>query len=297
MERLTAAALIAFGAWAAPDALAAQDVHWYTQVENDVLGATDRWYTSGFRLARTHRVDDAHRVELGIVQEIYTPDPRPRNLIDRPYAARLFFSGAWHLNAPGLYRTLELGAGVRGPSAYGRQTTEFIHRIVPALEFDWSGQLPNRLDAQAVAVQTHEFTFAPEHRARWAVHYGGVAGTTLGFAHVGAEVRTGGDQAMYSSALRFAATPPIAASAATGWSAFAGASVRWIGRNALLSKNGNAFGPPLERERMIHRLAAGVAWSAPWGALTFTGVQDSREFETQSRAQTFGIVALRLDFL
>ena len=297
MEGLTPAALVALAALAAPGALAAQDVHWYTQVENDVIGSTDRWYTSGFRLARTHRVDDTNRVELGLVQEIYTPDPRVRSLIDRPYAARLFLSGAWHMNVPGLHRTLELGAGVRGPSAYGRQTAELIHRVIPALDFDWSGQLPNRLDAQAVAVQTHEFAFAPGTSARWAVHYGGVAGTTLGFAHAGAEVRTGGDHAVHSSALRFAATPPIAANSATGWSAFAGASVRWVGRNALLSKNANAFGPPLERERVVRRLAAGVAWSAPWGALTFTGVQDSREFETQSRAQTFGIVALRLDFL
>jgi lipid A 3-O-deacylase len=297
MERLTLAALIAVAGFVAAHAHAAQDVHWYTQVENDVLGSTDRWYTSGFRLARTHRVDDASRVELGIVQEIYTPDPRPRNLIDRPYAARFFLFGAWHMNAPGLYRTLELGAGVRGPSAYGRQTTEFIHRIVPALEFDWSGQLPNRLDAQAVAVQTHEFPLFAAHRARWALHYGGVAGTTLGFAHVGAELRTGGGQAIPSSALRFAATPPIAANGEAGWSAFAGASARWIGRNTLLSKNANAFGPPLERERMVRRLAAGIAWAARCGALTFTGVQDSREFETQSRAHTFGIVALRLDFL
>ncbi len=294
MERVTPGAPLALGALLASSAPAAQDVHWYAQVDNDVVAHTDRWYTSGLRLARAQRLEGGAWVELGLVQEVYTPDPKGVGPVDRPYAARLFLSGAWHVHAPGLYRTLELGAGVRGPSAYGKQTTELIHRVVPALNFDWSRQLPNRLDAQLVGTQTHEF--AAGANPRWALHYGAVAGTQVSFAHVGAEVRTGGAHAIPSPALRFAATPPLAANGARGWSGFAGASARRVLRNELLAVNAHRFGPAIEREKTVHRFAAGAAWSAPWGALTFAGVHDSREFEGQVRPQPFGIVGLRLDF-
>ena len=82
-----------------------------------------------------------------------------------------------------------------------------------------------------------------------------------------------------------------------GWSGFAGVSGRWVARNQLLSQNANAIGPPIERENGVLRVAGGVAWSAPWGALTFSLVQDSREFVTQHSPHRFGILGLRLDFL
>jgi hypothetical protein len=46
----------------------------------------------------------------------------------------------------------------------------------------------------------------------------------------------------------------------------------------------------------VVRLAAGVAWSAPWGVVTFALAQDSREFETQRTLQRFGSLALHLAF-
>ena len=295
MERVTLGALLALGACLVPVAAVARDVDWYTQVDNDVFAAEDRWYTSGIRIARTQRLADGSRLELGLVQETYTPDVRVASLVDRPYAARLLLSAAWHVTAPGLHRTLQLDAGVRGPSAYGRQTADLVHRVVPAREFDWSRQLPDRADVQAVAVQTHDCGFAGSQRVRWALHYGGVVGTMLGFAHAGVELRVGGDP-IPAQALRFAATPPVPAGGTHGLSGFAGASIRGIARNRLLLQNANRFGPSIEREHSVLRAAVGVAWSAPWGALTFTGVQDSREFETQRGAHRFGIVGLRVDF-
>jgi hypothetical protein len=49
--------------------------------------------------------------------------------------------------------------------------------------------------------------------------------------------------------------------------------------------------------RWVLRVAAGVAWAADWGTVTFSLVQDSREFETQRSMQRFGILALHLGFL
>ena len=267
------------------------NIHWYAQIDNDVAFHTDRWYTSGVRVARAHKFGDGKYAEFGILQEVYTPDPHrvAPGTIDRPYAARLLFTAARHDFFPGLYRTLELDVGVRGPGAQGESSTELVHRLIPAPDFDWSRQLPNELDIQGVAVQTHDF-------GRAKVHYGAVVGNQVTFVHVGGELRTGGTPAAAVQPLRFAATPPIPAGGETGWQAFAGASARWVARNELLSVNANAIGPPIEREDVVVRIAAGIEWAARWGALTFMLVQDSREFETQHSPHRFGVLGLRVDF-
>jgi len=292
MEGLTKGAWLMTCALVSAGAHAEGDHHWYTQIDNDVAFHTDRWYTSGVRIARAHKFDEGRYAEFGILQEVYTPDPHrvAPGTIDRPYAARLLFTAARHEFMPGLYRTLELDAGVRGPGAQGKQATEFVHRLVPAPDFDWSHQLPNEVDVQAIAVQTHSFKFA-------AMHYGAVLGNQVTFLHAGAEIRTGNAYSVAAQPLRLAATPPIPSGAEKGWSAFAGASARWVLRNELLSVNANAIGPPIERKDGVFRIAGGVEWSGSWGALTFTLVQDSREFETQHSPHRFGVLGLRFDFL
>jgi hypothetical protein len=127
------------------------------------------------------------------------------------------------------------------------------------------------------------------------LHYGTVLGTNVTFAHAGAEIRVGRNEP--SPALRFAATPPITHQDQVGWGGFAGASVRAVARNTLLSENANPFGPPIERRHEVVRIAAGLSRSASWGALTFALVQESKEFETQRRPHHFGVLTLRLDFL
>src|SRR5262249_8997764 len=143
-----------------------------------------RWYTSGVRIARVAPSSEGRYFEIGILQEVYTPDTKSLAAIDRPYVGRLLLTGARHEFMDNLYRTLEIDAGVRGPDAMGRQATEFVHRIIPAPDFDWSHQLPNEFDIQAVAVQTHEFS-------PMAMHYGAVLGNQVTFLHAGAEVRFG----------------------------------------------------------------------------------------------------------
>jgi len=290
MEGLTKGALLAACALASA-AVHAQDVHWYAQIDNDVAFHTDRWYTSGLRIARAHKFGEGKYAEFGILHEAYTPDPHrvAPGTVDRPYAARLLLTAARHDFFDGLYRTLEVDAGVRGPGAQGRQATELIHRLIPAPDYDWSRQLPNEFDIQGVAAQTHAF-------AQGALHYGAVIGNQVIFAHAGGELRAGSRYATASQPLRFAATPPIVGSSEPGWGGFVGVSGRWVARNELLSVNANAVGPPIERKDFVVRVAAGIEWSASWGALTFTLVQDSREFETQHSPHRFGVLGLRFGF-
>jgi lipid A 3-O-deacylase len=290
MEGMKRAAALALLSLAPPLAQAGDDARWYVQVDNDVVFHTDRWYTSGVRIARVEPDSEGRYWEIGLLQEVYTPDTKSLAPIDRPYAGRLLLAGARHAFMGNVYRTLEVDAGVRGPDAMGRQATQFVHRIVPAPDFDWSRQLPNELDVQAIAVQTHEFSPV-------AVHYGAVLGNQVTFAHAGAEVRIGASNAIAGPALRFAATPPLVPANPQGWGGYAGVSARWVARNELLSVNVHALGPPIEREKGVVRIAAGLSWTGSWGAVTFSLVQDTKEFATQHSPHRFGILGVRLDFL
>ena len=279
--RLSAALL----ALALPAGAADDPARWYLQIDNDVVFGTDRWYTSGVRLAR---VKDG--TEWALFQEIYTPDGKHPAATDRAPAARLLAAGARHFEWPEDFATVELALGVRGPSAIGRQSTQAVHRVIPAPEIDWSRQLPDEIDAQLAAAGTHRFADA------FKVHYGIVAGTQIVHAHAGFELRVGADPRHSSAMLRFAPTPPFAAPDARGWSAYAGASLRAVARNELLERNYDPLGPALHRKNAVGRAVAGVAWTSQAGALTFELVQDSREFEGQAAAHRFGSLALHYFF-
>jgi len=67
--------------------------------------------------------------------------------------------------------------------------------------------------------------------------------------------------------------------------------------NVLLEGNADLGRPDVSMNHGVVRIAAGVAWSADWGTVTFSLVQDSREFDTQRAMQRFGILAVHLGFL
>jgi hypothetical protein len=264
-------------------AAAQGDAQWYLQVDNDVVFSTDRWYTSGLRLAR---VKDG--VEWGLVQEIYTPEAKRWHpgVSDRVPVGRLLLSAARHDVTPQVFQTIELMAGVRGPAAGGRRSTEVIHHLIPAPFVDWAREPANEFDGTLAAVRSQRV--GPVR-----VHYGAQLGTQVTFAHAGVEARVGNVQSV-GRLLRFAATPELAR--AEGWSAYAGGGLRGVARNKLLAGNYDAGAPPLSRERAVTRLAAGVAWTGSWGAAPFDVAQDSREFAGQRAPLRFGSLALHLSF-
>ena len=280
--RLAAAALAAV---ALPAAAAPDDARWYLQVDNDVAFHTDRWYTSGVRIAR---VKD--NIEWGVLQEIYTPEGKRWHpgVDDRAPAARLLLSLARHDVTPELFQTLEVMAGVRGPSAHGRETAEDIHEIISAPFVDWSRQIGDEFDGTLVGARSQRV-------GPLRVHYGAQLGTQVVFAHAGVEARFGPASDSVGRLLRFAATPESAANA-QGWSAYAGASVRGVARNELLTKNYDPRGGALDRENVVTRIAGGVAWIAAWGAITFDVAQDSREFGQQREPHRFGSLTVSVTF-
>jgi len=279
-------ALAALGAATALGAGAAEP-RWYLQVDNDVVFGTDRWYSSGVRLARVADHGD-YEVEWALSQEIYTPEAKRYvpGTTDRAPAARLLASLARHDATSQCLRTLEIALGVRGPSAQGRHTTEAVHRIVPAPEVDWSREEGDRFDAQVTATRSQRYGDA-------VLHVGGVAGTTRVFGHAGAQWDFGAG--VESPLLRFAPTPPPPAGDAA-WGGFVGVSARAVARDAMLERSYDPFVGALERERLVGRVAAGVAAVRRWGSVTFALAMDSREFEGQRVPQRFGSLAVHVAF-
>jgi hypothetical protein len=278
--------LAALGLALAFNAHAADESRWYVQLDNDVAFGTDRWYSTGARISRV-----SGDTEWSVVQEVYTPDAKNWDFgkVDRIPTARLFGSFARHDRSPGVFQTLELGLGVRGPAALGRQTTRAVHHVITAAHVDWSRQLDNRLDAHVAATRTQVVG-----GEAFKVHYGAQLGTQVAFAHAGFELRVG-DTSLASSQLRFAPTPPFA-DGARGWSGYAGFSARSVARNELIGRDYDPFGPELARHRAVSRVAVGVALTRAWGVVTLDLVSDSREFEGQTDRHRFGSLAVHLDF-
>jgi lipid A 3-O-deacylase len=289
VRRLAAAALAsaALGAGAAQE-----DARWYLQLDNDLFFNTDRWYSSGLRLARVAGAGDV-QVEWGLLHEIYSPEGKywSPGVDDRAPTARLLLYGARHRLTPALHETLELAAGVRGPAARGEQITDAVHKFADAAEVDWSRQEGDQVDIQLSAVRSHAF-------GDFHLHYGAVVGTEQVFAHGALEWRHGEGAARValSPLLRYAATPPPPVSAPPGWAVFAGAGVRAIAHNAMIERNYDPLGPELDPRRVVGRAAAGFAWVGAWGSLTFALALDSREFDAQREPLPFGSLTLHLAF-
>ena len=284
MRRLAAALL----ACALAPAAAQEPGRWYLRIDNDAFFNTDRWYSSGLRVARVEARGD-HEIELGVVQEIYTPEAKRYEfgVADRAPTARLLLSGARHDRSAELFQTLEVALGVRGPAALGRQMTDLMHRIVSARDIVWSRQESNRFDGLVAAARSHR----GEH---FAVHYGAVMGNQVAFAHAGADLRFGSPGAA-TFVLRHASTPP-GGEDSHGWGGFIGASARRVARNEMLHRQYTAFAPDLERRDHVTRSAAGISWSRPGMAVSLAFVRESREFEGQRVPHGYGSLTLHAAF-
>lgn len=288
--------LAALAVIVAPAAAIAQEqpARWYLQVDNDVVFHTDRWYSSGVRIARVANAS-GHEIEVGVIHEVYMPEQKhwEPGRADRAPTARLLLDMARHTRGDGTFDTLEVQAGVRGEAAGGEQVTDFIHSFIPGgAQVDWSRQLqPDRFDGSLVAARS--MNAGPVR-----VHFGGVLGTQLVFAHVGGELRYGpGSRDIDFQVMRFAATPPFARQkSGLGWSVFGGASARAVARNDMLGPSYDPGGADIHRRPLVGRLAGGAAWTFERGSITFCVVQDTHEFDEQRKPQNFGSLAVHWTF-
>ncbi|HZZ91277.1 MAG TPA: lipid A-modifier LpxR family protein [Usitatibacter sp.] len=271
---------------------------WYVQLDNDVMFDTDRWYTSGVRIARV-----ANDIEWGITQEIYTPDVQhgPPGAPDRAPTARLLATVDQHFRGEFAYQTVGLALGIRGPSALGEQTQRAVHKVVTSgAIIDWTRQLPDEYDASVAWTRTQRSARESPFGEGLKLHFGAVLGNQELFAHLGAEIRIGDASArgLSSRLLRFAPTPPLTdgGERALGWSAFAGASVRGVGRNELLVTDYDPLKPELELKRAVGRAVVGATYGGRWGSVELNIAADTEEFKGQHTGQPFGSLTLHFAF-
>jgi hypothetical protein len=286
--RRLAAALAAAGAFTA----CAEEPRWYFEVDNDVFLHTDRWYSSGVRVARV-APESGGASEWGLLHEVFTPEAKRFHAgitIDRAPTARLVASHARHWQDDARFATVEVQAGVRGEAAQGERVTRAIHLLVSAPHVDWSREVATRFDGRIAAVESR--SVGPVE-----LHYGAALGNETAFAHAGVQA-SWGTVRMASDVLRFAATPPFALGGPRrdGWGAFIGGNVRGVARDRLLDRGYDPTLPAAQMRRAVARIAAGAALVQGWGMVTFTLAQESRAFDTQREPQRFGSLAVHLSF-
>ena len=287
MKRRAAAAVAASLALAAG---AEEAPRWYVQVDNDFFFDTDRWYSSGVRIARVS-APAADTTEWALQQAVWSPEGKrfQAGAVERAPTAILDGRFAWHHREASLFQTLEVAAGVRGRGAQGERSTRFVHRFVSAAPVEWQRDVPSEFAASIGATRTHEM-------GPFAFHYGAVAGNEMTFAHGGVEWRTPG--AGFSPVLRYVATPPfdVGSAASRGWGGFVGASVRAVARNRLLDRPYEVDTAAPHRKDAVGRVAAGITAQQAWGAVSLALVVESREFDEQREAQRFGSLMLHIPF-
>lgn len=192
--------------------------------ENDTVGGTDRYYTSGAKIswssANLENLADtpysspflglfnllpyinqaAYQKNLlfTLGQNIYTPsDTQTQALLknDRPYAGWLYLGVGVVWKTSEVRNTLALNIGVVGPWSYAEKTQRLIHNT---LGIDhprgWDNQLHNELGLTAVYLRNWRW---PKQARRsgfdWELipHAGLAVGNVQTYANLGGELRLG----------------------------------------------------------------------------------------------------------
>jgi hypothetical protein len=138
--------------------------HFTIEFENDVFFKTDQYYTAGEAFSYTNKklkntpaqlisraitTSDISFNGFGIEHRMFTPFSTTNpELIpdDRPYSSYLMVTNFSVLIKPGQHLKLsnEIGIGVIGPAAKGKQIQIGIHRIIESAQpIGWENQLKN----------------------------------------------------------------------------------------------------------------------------------------------------------
>ncbi len=294
--------------------------------ENDLLGGSDRYYTSGLQLAwRSASANlpaplewldrqlgfvqgpGALRWGLGLGHAIYTPRstlttvPDPR---DRPYAGHLFGAAVIQRDAGASLSTLELQLGVVGPSALGEFVQNNVHDIIRDDSVNgWDAQLK---DEPAVNLTVERIWRSPSLVMPYGLEGDVLPSVSLALGNVhtyagaGANIRIGqGLKADYGPPR---IRPALVGSAFFqpeqdfGWYVFAGGQGRAVARDIFLDGNTWRDSPSVDKRPLVGDLQFGFAVVWRGVRLAYTQVFRSEEFYGQQGAQTFGSLSLSLRF-
>lgn len=317
-------------------------------LENDLFTDTDQDYTSGVRATWVspnvdsylndqrlpHWVRDLNRhlplfdpkdeqddrvqrnLVLGIGQQIYTPQDIDRRTIDpndRPYAAWLYGSIAYHSRTRNKLNSVELNLGVVGPLALGEEAQDTIHDLRGLQKFNgWDNQLENEPGLQLVyerknRVSKGKFTPLLEYDA--ILHGGGSLGNVATYLNAGAELRFGWHlpEDFGTSALRSGgdnSAPGLgdgrfqrgSRDKNLGVHAFISMNGRWVLRDIFLDGNTFRDSHSVDKEPLVGEAAFGVAALYRGWKFSFAKVHRTREFRQQQESHSFGSLSLSYSY-
>ena len=305
------------------------------QWENDMFAGTDRHYTNGLRLtalfsrANTPKtVDDALQTfshidqqsdrntwfTAGIGQDMYTPgDKQATALIsnDRPYAGWLYLSASAHKlstcwtssdNAPDCLDSVEANIGVVGPSAYGKQVQDFVHKARGIKRFEgWHNQLKNEPGFVMTWERKKRWIFPPA--SGWGYdlipNIGASLGNVRSQINAGASIRLGYNIPRdfgAPGAIKPVANVTILQEDRLGGYFFIGTEGRYVGHNIFLDGNTFADSHSVTRKPWVYDTSQGLALTKGPYRFSIARIFRSKEFEGQSENTWFSSMTLTVSF-
>jgi lipid A 3-O-deacylase len=299
-------------------------------LENDVVGDTDRFYTNGFQftwrapstnpprwitsIGRTVSPllsnQSAWRWGLAFGQSIFTPEDTARenpDPNDRPYAGWLYGDFTITASTRNSYGSLELQAGVVGPSALGEQVQNTTHDILGVAKAQgWDYQLEDEPGVNLIFSRLWRYNalLDPETPRGLAVGIVPSVNASLGnvqtYADIGMMVRIGRN--LYADFGPPRIRPAIAGSAYVqpdgywGGYLFAGVTGRAVAYNIFLDGNTFKESRSVDKNVLVGDASLGGALLLPWGRLSYVHTFRTEEFVGQDGLVQYGSISLSLRF-
>lgn len=293
-------------------------------LDNDIVGGTDRYYTNGIQF---HYITPSkpllgvggwadwipgspdtpeRRWGFAVGQKLFTPEDiqaDPPSAKDRPYAGWLYGRASALATTPTQADRFEIDFGVVGPAAMGKETQQFVHKVLPGQikPAGWAAQLRNEpglvLSWERVWKHPRPAWFQG-YDADVSPHVAVSAGNVLTFAGVGATLRYGWNLPPMTGAMVVRPVSPIPYQDAAGegfsWFVYLGTEVRAIARNIFL--DGNSFRDSVSVSKIPAVGTAQAGLSIGTGAVRLIAAYTvtSPEFRTQKGPARYG--SLRLAF-
>ncbi|MFA5121580.1 lipid A deacylase LpxR family protein [Zavarzinia sp.] len=297
------------------------------QIENDYFAHTDRYYTNGAQLTWLSpsrpppalegvsdlgrfflRPDAQLRWGFSLGQTIYTPEDtetRVPDPTDRPYAAFLYGTLSFVAYTQSELNSIEIQAGVVGPSALGKDIQNGFHDLIRDTHSEgWDHQLKDEpglnivFDRQwrAITLVGERTGLSLDLSPNITVSLGNVA--TYGAA--GAMLRFGQNLDSDFGVPRI--RPALAAANfydkrdGLGWYLFAGVQGRVVLRDIFLDGNTFRDSPSVDKKILVGDLQAGASVFLGATRLTYSYVVRTKEFDGQKGHSAFGALSASWSF-
>lgn len=307
--------------------------------ENDLFADTDRFYTNGtkftwmspdlseFRdacqlpakvyqlsqyLPFIHRAGVQRNVAFSFGQNLYTPQDIARSDLiedERPYAAWLYLSAAFHNKTVNWLDTIEVSIGMVGPAALGEEVQNFVHkrRNIQTAE-GWAHQIRNEPGINIIWERKFRYDLLGDGSGLGAdvlAHVGGSVGNIFTYANSGGGIRFGWNLPRdFGAALIRAAgdsNAPAAADdirfrrGAISFHTFAAIDGRRVLRDITLDGNTFRDSHSIDREDWVGDFSLGAALIVGAWKISYAHTARSRTFKGGDR-QIFGSINVSLTY-